>query len=436
MTPLERPVSRGGLWGWRLYDWANSPFPTVIITFVFSAYYTQAVADDQVTGSSWWSAAAAISAVCIALLSPPLGAIADQTGRRKPWLAAATLVTITATAMLWFVAPEEQWLLVGAILIVIANVGFEIGMVFYNAMLPDLAPPNLIGRISGEAWALGYAGGLVCLVVALLVFVQTDTPPFGLDKATAEHVRVVALVVALWIAVFSLPTFLLTPDRKRTEMPLRQAAQSGIRQLIQTLKNVRQFPEITRYLIARLFYVDGMNTLFLFGGIYAAGTFKMSVEEIIQFGIALNVAAGIGAFVFGRIDDLIGPKKVILIAIAGMLAVSTPLLMVEGKLLFWVFALPLGLFFGPAQTASRSLMARLTPPHMTTEMFGLFALSGKATAFLGPTLVGTVTVLADSQRIGMATIAVLLIIGGLIMLTVKAPPPIRDEALADKPPSS
>ena len=436
MTPLERPVSRGGLWGWRLFDWANSPFPTVIITFVFSAYYTQAVADDQVTGSSWWSAAVAISAVCIALLSPPLGAIADQTGRRKPWLAAATIVTITATAMLWFVAPEEQWLLMGAILIVIANVGFEIGMVFYNSMLPDLAPPNRIGRISGEAWALGYAGGLVCLVVALLVFVQTDTPLFGLDKATAEHVRGVALLVAVWIAVFSLPTFLLTPDRKRTEMPLRQAARGGIKQLIQTLRNVRQFPEVTRYLIARLFYVDGMNTLFLFGGIYAAGTFKMSVEEIIQFGIALNVAAGIGAFVFGRIDDVIGPKKVILIAIAGMLAVSTPLLMVEGKLLFWVFALPLGLFFGPAQTASRSLMARLTPPHMTTEMFGLFALSGKATAFLGPTLVGTVTVLADSQRIGMATIAVLLIIGGLIMFTVKAPPPIRDEALADKPPAS
>ena len=426
MTPLEGPAGRGGLWGWRLFDLANSPFPTVIITFVFSAYYTQAVANDQVTGSSWWSAAVAISAVCIALLSPPLGAIADQMGQRKPWLAAATIVTITATAMLWFVAPDERWLLLGAILIIIANVGFEIGMVFYNAMLPDLAPRSHIGRISGEAWALGYVGGLICLVVALLFFVRADIPPFDLDKAMAEHIRVVALLVAFWIAVFSLPTFLLTPDRKRTDMPLRQAARSGIKQLIQTLKNVREFPDIFRYLIARLFYVDGMNTLFLFGGIYAAGTFKMSVEEIIQFGIALNVAAGIGAFIFGRIDDFIGPKRVILIAIAGMLFVSTPLLMVEGKLLFWIFALPLGLFFGPAQTASRSLMARLTPPHVSTEMFGLFALSGKATAFLGPSLVGTVTLLTDNQRIGMATIAGLLIIGGLMMLTVKSPHTFRD----------
>lgn len=431
MTSLERPVSRAGLWGWRLFDWANSPFPTVIVTFVFSAYYVQAVADDPVTGNSWWSAAVAISAICIALLSPPLGAIADQTGRRKPWLAAATSVTVLSTSMLWFVAPEAEWLLLGAILIIIANVGFEIGMVFYNSMLPDLAPPERIGRVSGEAWALGYAGGLVCLVVALLFFVQAETPPFGLDKAEIEHVRVVALIVAVWIAVFSLPTFLLTPDRPRTNLPMGKAAKAGIKQLIQTLKNVRQFPDVTRYLIARLFYVDGMNTLFLFGGIYAAGTFNMSVEEIIQFGIALNVAAGIGAFLFGRLDDRIGPKRVILIAIVGMLAASTPLLMVEGKLLFWVFALPLGLFFGPAQTASRSLMARLAPPGMTTEMFGLFALSGKATAFLGPALVGTVTVLANNQRVGMATIAGLLIIGGLILVTVKAPP-----ALADRPPAA
>lgn len=423
---LERPVNRAGLWGWRLFDWANSPFPTVIITFVFSAYYAQAVADNQVQGQSWWSAAVAISAILIAILSPPLGAIADQTGRRKPWLAVATLITIIATGLLWFVAPNADWLLTGAILIVIANVGFEIGMVFYNAMLPDLAPPHRIGRVSGEAWALGYAGGLVCLVLALLLFVQTDVPPFGLDKGQAEHVRVVAILVAIWIALFSLPTFLLTPDRMRTGVPKKKAARLGLKKLRETLKNVRQYPEITRYLIARLFYVDGMNTLFLFGGIYAAGTFKMSVEEIIQFGIALNVAAGLGAYVFGRVDDRIGPKKVILVAILGMIAVSTPLLIVEGKLMFWLFALPLGLFFGPAQTASRSLMARLTPPDKTTEMFGLFALSGKATAFLGPTMVGTVTVLADSQRVGMATIAGLLIIGGLILLTVKAPPALAN----------
>ncbi|MEQ9126450.1 MAG: MFS transporter, partial [Alphaproteobacteria bacterium] len=288
---------------------------------------------------------------------------------------------------LWFVAPGPEWLLLGAAIVVVANVGFEIGMVFYNAMLPDLAPPNRVGRISGEAWALGYAGGLCCLLIALFGFVEADPAPFSLDKGQAEHVRAVAILVAVWIALFSIPTFLLTPDRPATGRPIGEAARLGMAQLGQTLRNIRRHKEVAKFLLARLFYVDGMNTLFAFGGVYAAGTFDMSVSEIIQFGIALNVAAGLGAWVFGHIDDRVGPKRVVLWAILGMLAMSAPLLVVEGKLWFWVFALPLGLFFGPAQTASRSLMARMAPPGMATEMFGLFALSGKATAFLGPALV-------------------------------------------------
>jgi len=417
---LDRPVGRGGLWGWRLFDWANSPFPTVIITFVFSAYYANAVADDPVSGQSWWSAALTISAVLIAILSPPLGAIADQTGRRKPWLAASTAVAVAAAAALWFVGPDAEWLLLGAATVIIANVAFEIGMVFYNSMLPDLAPKGRIGRLSGEAWALGYAGGLVCLAIALFGLVQAEPAPFGLDKAAAEHVRAVALLVAAWIALFSIPTFILTPDRKPTGVPMGEAARLGVAQLARTLRNIRAHREVMKYLLARLFYVDGMNTLFAFGGVYAAGTFGMSVAEIIQFGIALNVAAGLGAWGFGIVDDRIGPKKVVLMAIFGMFCAATPLLFVEGKLWFWVFALPLGLFFGPAQTASRSLMARMAPPGMTTEMFGLFALSGKATAFLGPALVLLVTTTTGSQRLGMTPIALLLGIGFCLLLTVRA----------------
>ncbi len=417
---LDRPVGRSALWGWRLFDWANSPFPTVIVTFVFSAYYAQAVADDPATGTAWWGGAMTVSALLIAILSPPLGAVADQTGRQKPWLAAATAVAALGAGCLWFVAPDPGWLLAGAVLIVIANVGFEISMVFYNAMLPGLAPPERIGRISGEAWALGYAGGLVCLVIALLVFVQAEPAPFGLDKSQAEHVRAVAILVAVWIAVFSIPTFILTPDRPKTGLPIGVAVRRAFKQLIKTVRNIRSRPEVARFLLARLFYVDGMNTLFAFGGVYAAGTFDMSVEEIIQFGIALNVAAGLGAWGFGHMDDRIGPKRVVLLAILGMLCAATPLLFVEGKLMFWVFALPLGLFFGPAQTASRSLMARMTPPGMASEMFGLFALSGKATAFVGPFLVGSVTAATGSQRWGMATVAILLIVGGGILLTVRS----------------
>lgn len=418
-TPTAGGAGPTALWGWRLFDWANSPFPTVIITFVFSAYFVQAVAENPTQGTSWWSAALTISAAFIAILSPPLGAIADQTGRRKPWLAGATIVAIGGAASLWFVAPNPAFLLLGVALVVVANVGFEIGMVFYNAMLPDLAPPGRIGRLSGQAWALGYAGGLTCLIIALFVFVQADPAPFGLDPDEAEHIRAVPLLVAVWIALFSIPTFLLTPDRPSTGMPMRKAVKAGFVQLAGTVRRIREYREVAKYLLARIFYVDGMNTLFAFGGVYAAGTFGMSLAEIIQFGIALNVAAGLGAWSFGMIDDRIGPKKVVLIAILGMILAATPLLFVEGKLLFWVFALPLGLFFGPAQTASRSLMARMAPPARATEMFGLFALSGKATAFIGPLLVGTVTAATGSQRAGMATIAVLLVIGGALLLTVK-----------------
>lgn len=418
-TPTAGGAGPAALWGWRLFDWANSPFPTVIITFVFSAYFTQAVAENPAQGASWWSAALTISAALIAILSPPLGAIADQTGRRKPWLAGATIVAIIGAASLWFIAPDPAFLLLGVALVVVANVGFEIGMVFYNAMLPDLAPPGRIGRLSGQAWALGYAGGLTCLIIALFVFVQADPAPFGLNPDEAEHIRAVPLLVAVWIALFSIPTFLLTPDRPATGMPMRQAVKAGFIQLAGTIRRIREYREVAKYLLARIFYVDGMNTLFAFGGVYAAGTFGMSLAEIIQFGIALNVAAGLGAWGFGMVDDRIGPKKVVLTAILGMIMAATPLLFVEGKLLFWVFALPLGLFFGPAQTASRSLMARMTPPAMATEMFGLFALSGKATAFIGPMLVGTVTLATGNQRAGMATIAILLVIGGALLLTVK-----------------
>jgi MFS transporter, UMF1 family len=420
MTPQGPGASRGALWGWRLFDWANSPFPTVIVTFVFSAYFTQAVADNPVEGTAWWSGAITISAVLIAILSPPMGAVADQTGRRKPWLGATTCVMAVAAACLWLVKPEAEWLLLGACLIILANVAFEIGMVFYNAMLPDLAPPERLGRLSGEAWALGYAGGLACLVIALFGFVKADPAPFGLDKAAAEHVRAIAPLVAIWIAVFSIPTFLMTPDRPRTGKPFGLAARDGIRTLKKTMKNVRQHKEIVKFLVARLFYVDGMNTLFTFGGVYAAGTFGMSPEEIIIFGIALNVTAGIGAWLSGMLDDRIGAKHLIMAAIIGMFCAATPLLFVESKLWFWIFGLPLGIFFGPAQTASRSLMARMSPPGQSTEMFGLFALSGKATSFMGPFLVGTVTALTGSQRFGMATIAVLLVIGAVLLLSVKA----------------
>jgi len=232
-------------------------------------------------------------------------------------------------------------------------------------------------------------------------------------------------MVALWLVVFSVPLFLFTPDRKRTDVPLGRAAREGVATLIDTLKKVRDYRNVFWFLIARMLYTDGLNTLFAFGGIYAAGTFGFSFTDLILFGIAINVTSGVGAFAFGWIDDRLGPKKTIIIALIGLIFLSIALLLIESKTLFWVFGLPLGIFVGPAQSASRSYMARLAPPELTTEMFGLYAFSGKATAFLGPAVLALATDMFTSQKAGMATILGFFVIGGLLLL--KVPEPLKIE---------
>lgn len=420
-TPLAR-------FAWCLYDWANSAFPTVIVTFVFSAYFATAVAADSADGTAMWSRGLALSGIVIAILSPIFGAIADRSGRQKPWLAACSAVTIVGAGLLWFVAPAPDWALYALVVFGIANIAFEIGQVFYNAMLPGIVAHEKIGRLSGWGWGLGYMGGLACLVIALFAFVQAAPPPFGLDKGAAEHVRIVGPMVAVWFAVFCLPLFFLVPDKPREgarrRVPPGQAVREGIATLAATFSKMRQYQyrQIAWFLLARFFYVDGMNTMFAFGGIYAAGTFGMAVEEVIMFGIGLNVTAGLGAAAFAWIDDRFGAKLTVVVALLGLIGVGVPLLAVEDKTLFWGLGLALGIFMGPAQAASRSLMARLAPAEVRTEMFGLFAFSGKATAFIGPAILGAVTTLTGSQRWGMATVVVFLALGlALLVWKVREP---------------
>ena len=406
---------------WCVFDWANSGYPTVIVTFVFAAYFAQAVAPSPTVGTTQWGYALSISGVFIALLSPAVGAVADRGGPRKPWLGGFSAVCMAAAATLWLVRPDPDDVLLGLVIFAIGNGAFEIATVFYNAMLPGLVPERRLGRLSGWGWGLGYLGGLVCLVIALVVFVQPETPPFGLDKQAAENVRIVGPMVAAWYALFALPLFLWTPDRPSSHLPLRDAVALGLGDLMRTFRDIRRHADIARFLAARILYIDGLNTLFAFGGIYAAGTFGMTLDEIIRFGIAMNVTAGLGAAGFAWIDDRIGARPTILIALGGMIALGIPLLLVETKAGFWLLALPLGIFMGPAQAASRSLMARLAPVGKSTEMFGLFALSGKITAFLGPAVLAFTTDAFASQRAGMATVLVFLALGGLILLTVREP---------------
>ena len=416
-----KPASRRALWSWALFDFGNSGFTTVVSTFVFSAYFTQAIAPDVETGTALWGTATGIAGLIIALTSPIAGAIADHTGRRKPWLAFFTLLCVVATAALWFAAPGPDSIPLALTVAVFGTVGFEVGLVFYNTMLPDLTTPNRLGRVSGLAWGLGYAGGLICLVLALIGFVQADPAPFGLDKSNAEHVRATMLLTAVWIALFTWPLFAFTPDSPKTGMPLGTAVRQGLAALVATIRNARQHANSFRFLIARMIYIDGVNTMFAFGGIYAAGTFGMTLEDIIVFGIALNVTAGLGAAVFGWVDDRYGSKRTLTISLVALTASAVGVLVAQTVPQFWVTALIMSTFFGPVQAASRTLMARLAPPEIRGEMFGLFAVSGKVTSFAGPFIVGAVTVLAGSQRIGMPTILVFLVVGLILLQTVKEP---------------
>ena len=413
----QNPASSKQLAAWCLYDWANSAYPTVITTFVFAAYFTKGVAVDPITGTSQWGLAISISALCVALIGPLLGAIADHSGRRKPWLFSFTLISALCAMGLWFVTPEPGSVFMALFFVGVGTFAFELGMIFYNAMLPDLSPPRKIGRWSGWGWGLGYVGGLTCLALTLVAFVQTGNPWFGLDKEMAEHLRATGPMVGLWMLIFAVPLFVFTPD-KPSGVGFTEASKRGITSLIETFKHVTQHTNIARFLIARMIYTDGLNTLFAFGGIYAAGSFGFSFEDLILFGIGINVTAGLGAASFAWIDDWIGPKLTILISITALIFLSSALLLIDNVFLFWVFGLGLGIFVGPAQSASRSMMARLAPPEMRTEMFGFFALSGKATAFLGPALLAIMTDAFASQRAGMASIVVFFIIGALLLLRV------------------
>lgn len=417
---IRKPASRGALISWALYDWANSAFFAVIQTFVFATYFMQSVAADEAAGSAQWGNTISIAGLVIAIAGPALGAIADQKGRRKPWIAGFTLLCIVSTALLWFVAPSNDYLWLALVLIFLGTVGSECAIIFYNAMLPGLVTQNRMGRWSGWAWGLGYAGGLSCLLVALFVFVDGEQPPFGLNMEGAEHVRATFVLVAVWYLVFSLPLFLKTPDTPSKGIKIRSAVWKGWEQLKSSIVHVRKYKNIFRFLVARMIFIDALATVFAFGGIYAAGTFDMSERDVLLFGIGLNLTSGVGAALFAWIDDWIGSKKTILISLAGLIITTTTILLVETNLLFWITGLVLGVFVGPVQAASRTYMGRIAPDELRNQMFGLFALSGKVTAFLGPLLVGWLTYWVGSQRIGMSVIVVLFIIGFAIMLTVPA----------------
>lgn len=435
-----RPEGRRAVAGWCLYDWAMSAFNTVIGTFVFSVYVTKAVAADPESGTAAWGLMLGLSGIAIAILSPVLGAIADRGGRVKPWLGGFTAVTIIGSALLWTVTPSPSSLLTALIIVGIASTAFELANVFYNALLTRVAPAGRLGRVSGWGWGIGYFGGLGALVLCLTLLIQTETPLFGwLSKEESAHIRATGPLVAIWFALFALPLFLWVPDRPALPgRTISTAIADGLRSLRQTLMKARRHANTLRFMAASALWRDGIGTITAFGGIFAASLFGMETAQVILFAILLNITAGLGAIGFGWVDDRAGARPTLVISLIGLMLSGGCMLLVGTPAWGWaghpglplasfngdqqwllLFGMALGVFFGPAQAASRSMMARLAPPGLETEFFGLYALSGRAVGFIGPFAYGAATVAFDSQRAGMVTVLTLFLAGLLLLFTVR-----------------
>lgn len=438
-------VPRRGIWGWMLFDWAQQPFHTLIITFVFAPYFAASVAPDAARGQELWGLATGAGGLAIALSSPVLGAIADATGPRKPWILAFSLIGVLACAGLWFAAPGMATLGPVLILIALAVFGMEYAAVFNNAMMPNLVPRAELGRLSGSAWGLGYLGGLVSLVLVLgFMSASPETgrtllglePIFGLDAAAREGDRAAGPLTALWYVVFVLPMLFFTPDQPRRKA-VAGAVREGLGRLAQTIRRLPTERSYFSFLLSSMFYRDALNALYAFGGIYAAGVLGWSITLIGLFGILANVTGALGAWAGGRMDQAFGPKAVVTLAI---LILSACCLLVISTTRTEVFFIPLGgagssvpdiAFFvaggfigaagGAIQAASRTLLVDQVARERVTEAFGLYALSGKATTFIGPFAVAAATAYfssaafslapEDAQRLGVTPILVLFAIG-------------------------
>lgn len=420
----EWPRDRKRVMAWCLYDWANSAFPTIVGTFVFSVYFARAVYGDETGGAAVWGYALSVAGLIVALASPVLGAIADHAGALKRWLGALTGVTALSACLLWFALPDPAYIAYTLIVVVVGMAAFDLLQVFYNALLTPNAPRGMLGRVSGWGWGIGYLGGLSALAATLVLFVGLGDalrPLVPLNEETAANIRAVGPLVAVWFVVFALPLFLIARDRPATGVPLGLAVKRGIGQLKATWRIARGEPGLLRFLIASALYRDGLATLFAVGGLYAAGVYGMSTPQILVFAIGLNVTAGLGAIAFAWVDDGVGSRRTVLMGLAGLIGIGGPILLVDDTTVFIALTLALGLFVGPAQAASRSLMAKLAPDAVETEMFGLYALTGKAAAVTGPALFALATDVFDTQRAGMAMILALFVVGGLILWPVREP---------------
>ena len=389
---------------WSFYDFANQPYTTLIITFIYSAFFVNYIAPNEIEGTFLWANAISITAIIVAFLSPLLGAFADETGYRKSFLVFFTILCSLFTALLYF--PEKGDLSLAIAFVIISNISFEMGCVFCNSYLKELSTDKNIGRVSGNAWGLGFLGGLSALFISFILF----------DVNNPQEVKQICVLVGIWFVLFSLPTFIFLKDSKRSKVTKKDISTS-FTSIYSTFKEISNYKKVVNFLIARLFYNDGLITIFALGGVYAVGSLNFTMNEVLILGIILNVFAALGSFIFGSYEDKIGTRNVINLSLV-VLIISTLLAFVAPwtnypKEVFWIAGILLGSMIGPNQSCSRSYMSQIIPENKKNEFFGFYALTGKATSFLGPLLFGLITKLY-SQQMALLSVVVFFIIGWLL----------------------
>ena len=432
------------IWGWWWFDWANQPYNTLLLTFIFAPYFAASVAPDPVTGQAMWGWMNFLAGLLIAVCAPVLGAIADSTGPKRPWILFwSSLYILGAWALWWAVPGADPALLIWVLVFfAIGMIGLEYGIIFTNAILPTLGSRDEIGRISGSGWAFGYVGGLVALILMLLFLAENEAgvtligiaPILGLDPELREGTRAVGPFTALWYLVFVIPFFLWVKEPPRQAPFDTAVVRRALSDLGTTLRRLPRHRSLLAYLGSSTFYRDGLNGIYAFGGIYAAGVLGWSIVQIGVFGILAATVGAAGCWVGGRADRRWGPKPVIITCILVLIfvcciIVSTDRTMVlflpvdtgssTPDIVFYLCGCLIGAAGGAVQAASRTMMVRQANPERMTEAFGLYALSGKALSFMAPGLIALATTLSESQRLGVSPLILLFAAGLFLLVWVK-----------------
>lgn len=408
-------TQKSKVFSWLLFDFANTSFSVIMVTFVFPLYFKNVICNGEPSGDALWGFSVSLSMLLVALISPVLGAAADYSGKRKRFLFVFTLISVVATALLSFAGPGMA--VTAIALFILANIGFEGGLVFYDAYLKEIATDKSVGRVSGYGFAMGYLGALAILLLTKPLLSK------GIVLSNAPNVQLSFLAASVFFALFSIPIFLALRDQQKKEGPAISFASLGssIKEVKHTVRHIMNYPDLVRFLLAYFFYNDAILTVIAFSSIYAQNTLGFTTGELIVFFMLVQTTAIAGSIIFGFVTDKIGPKKTIVITLLIWFVVVLAAIFADRKELFFYTGMLAGLSMGSSQAASRSMMARLTPREHVTEFFGFYdGTFGKASAIVGPLVFGVVSAQAGSQKAALASLLMFFTIGLLLMTRVRS----------------